>query len=240
MERIVRVCVVSGFEPLRLGLVRTIASQPDMEIAGEASCFADLIANPAMREADIFVVDVDVMSVPGYGPGRVHLAMLNEWLPAFKVLFLGNHEDARVISPDDLPIYMRLDTAGFLLRDGTTARLIQAIRLIAAGTFVCETSVIKRIITKLSHWASVIDEVNTEQQLSEREAEVLAMVAHGSSNKEIAQELFLSEGTVKAHVSHIMTKLNVDRRTDLVRYALTKGVISMTEEQTESEPVQHE
>jgi len=157
---------------------------------------------------------------------------LNEWLPAFKVLFLGNHEDARVISPDDLPLYMRLEATGFLLRDGTTARLLQAIRLIAAGTFVCETTVIKRIITRLSHWASYTDE-QTEQQLSDRETEVLAMVARGSSNKEIAQELFLSEGTVKSHVSHIMAKLNVDRRTDLVRYAYSKGIIPLAEEAAE-------
>jgi len=234
MDRIIRVCVVAGFEPLRVGLARTIAGVGDMDVIGEASGFSDLIANRALREADVFVVDVDVMTAAqGSVTARIPLTQLNEWLPAFKVLFLGNHEDARVISPDDLPLYMRLNATGFLMRDGTTARLIQAIRLVAGGTFVCETSVIKRIITRLSHWAAYTDEPQTELALTARETEVLAMVARGSSNKEIAQELFLSEGTAKSHVSHIIAKLKVDRRADLVRYAFSKGVIPLGDDDGE-------
>lgn len=235
MERIIRVCVVAAFEPLRVGLARTVASAADMEVIGEASDFTDLITHSALREADVFIVDVDVLAaVTQPSSARSPLTQLNEWLPAFKVLFLGNQEDARVISPDDLPMYMRLQATGFLLRDGTAARMLQAIRLIAAGTFVCETGVIKRIITRLSHWASYADEAEREESISERETEVLAMVARGASNKEIAQELFLSEGTVKSHVSHIMAKLKVERRTDLVRYAFSKGVIPLGQETSEN------
>ena len=233
MERVIRVCIMSGFEPLRVGLARTVATVGDMEVVGEASSFADLIAHPALREADVFVVDVDVISAYGSSVASAPLAQLNEWLPAFKILFLGNQENARLISPDDLPMYMRLSATGFLFRDGTAARLIQAIRLVAGGAFVCETSVIKRIITGLSHWASYTDESSSDQggqTLSERETEVLVMVARGYTNKEIAQGIFLSEGTVKSHVSHVMAKLKVDRRADLVRYALSKGVIPLPAE----------
>ena len=127
---------------------------------------------------------------------------------------------------------MRLHTVGFLLKDGSTSRLIEAIRLVAQGTFVCETELIRHILTRLTQWASYSAEEPSRngQQLSERETEVLALVARGFSNKEIAGELFLSEGTVKAHVSHIMAKLAVDRRTDLVRYALTTGLIPLSDE----------
>jgi len=227
MDNIIRVCVIAGFEPLRLGLVKTLGGAPDMEIAGEVTSLADLVTNPAARDADVFVVDVDVLA----GGQRAPITQLNEWMPALKVLFLGNQEDARVISPDDLPVYMRLNTVGFMLRDGPTSRLINAVRLVASGIFVCEYEVIKRILVRLMHWASYTDTTQADHQLTDRELEVLTMIARGASNKEIAQDTFLSEGTVKAHVSHIMTKLRLERRTDLVRFALTKGLVPLNEEQ---------
>src|SRR5919108_6368211 len=140
MDNIIRISIVAGFEPLRLGLVKTLGGAPDMEIAGETTSLGDLISNAAMRDADVFVVDVDALG----GAAQETVAQLNEWLPALNVLFLGNQEDARVISPDDLPGYMRLNTVGFLLREGSTSRLVQAVRLISQGTFVCEAEVIKR------------------------------------------------------------------------------------------------
>ncbi len=229
MENIIRVCVIAGFEPLRLGLVKTLGAAPDIEIAGEATGLADLVTNSAAREADVFVVDVDVLAAGQRERGPI--TQLNEWMPALKVLFLGNREDARVISPDDLPQYMRLNTLGFILRDGPTSRLLNAVRLIASGTFVCETELIKGILTRLMHWASYTDTTQADHQLTDREVEVLTMIAQGASNKEIAQETFLSEGTVKAHVSHVMVKLRLERRTDLVRYALSKGLVPLNEEQ---------
>jgi len=226
MDNIIRVGVIAGFEPLRAGLVKTLGGAPDIEVVGETTSLGDLIANASVRDADVFVVDVDTLA---RGTAQGTVAQLNEWLPALKVLFLGNEEDARVISPDDLPVYMSLNTVGFIFRNGPTARLVEAVRLVAQGTFVCEADVIKRILVKLMHWASYT-ETQTET-LTEREMEVLTMIALGASNKEIAQETFLSQGTVKAHVSHIMSKLRVERRTDLVRVALTKGLVPLNEEQ---------
>jgi DNA-binding NarL/FixJ family response regulator len=77
------------------------------------------------------------------GANRALYTQINEWLPALKVLFLGTQEDARDLSPDDIPSYMRLDTVGFLLKDGPTSRMTDAIRLVASGTFVCETELIR-------------------------------------------------------------------------------------------------
>lgn len=225
---VIKVCIVAPFEPLRLGLVGTIGNIPDMEVVGEVNGLSDLITSPAFREADVLVVDSDSVQ----GANRALYTQINEWLPALKVLFLGTQEDARDLSPDDIPSYMRLDTVGFLLKDGPTSRMIDAIRLVASGTFVCETELIRHILTRLTKWAAYSAEESTRngQQLSERELEVLSLVARGYSNKEVAHELFLSEGTVKAHVSHIMAKLSVDRRTDLVRFALSTGLIPLHDE----------
>jgi DNA-binding NarL/FixJ family response regulator len=220
----IKVCIVAPFEPLRIGLVREIDEAPDMEVVGQAHDLTDLASLAAFREADVLVVD----SVAVLGTRRVTYDQINDWLPMLKVLFLGTEEDARNITPDDIPAYMRLHTVGFLLKDGPTSRMMEAIRLVAGGTFVCETSLIRHILVRLSQAAAYSAEEHTNgQSLSDREMEVLRLVTRGMSNKEIAQDLFLSEGTVKAHVSHIMGKLSVERRTDLVRHALTTGLVPL-------------
>lgn len=223
-----KICVVSPFEPLRLGLVQTINDTPDLEVCGEARDLADLVTKAAFRIADVLVVDSGAVPVENRG---VYI-QIYEWLPQLKVLFLGDEQDTRTISPEDIPTYMRLNTVGFIMKDGPTTRLIDAIRLVASGTFVCETDLIRHILTRLTQWAQYNndDGQRNGQQLSERETEVLTLVARGFSNKEIAHELFLSEGTVKAHVSHIMAKLSMDRRTDLVRYALSTGLVPLQDD----------
>lgn len=222
MEKI-KVCVVVPFEPLRVGLAGTISGAPDMEVIDELEGLAPLPARASFREAHVLVVDSDGL----LGARRSTYDQLNDWLPQLKVLFLGRREDARNLTPDDLPSYMRLDTVGFIYKYGPAERLLEAIRLVNASTFVCETGLIRHILTRLRQWATYSEAETSGSQLSEREMEVLTLVTQGASNKAIAQELFLSEGTIKAHVSHVMGKLGVERRTDLVRYALTKGLISL-------------
>lgn len=224
---VIKVCIVANFEPLKLGLIAAIDAEADLEVVGEADEVSDLFKSSAFRDADVLVVDSSAVLVNALGYSQVQ-----SWLPQLKVLFLGTSEDTRNISPEDIPGYMALNTVGFLLKDGPTARVLEGIRLVAAGAFVCETELIRHILVRLTQWASYsADESGRNgQQLSERETEVLGLVARGQSNKEIARELFLSEGTVKAHVSHIMAKLAVDRRTDLVRFALSTGLVPMTDD----------
>jgi DNA-binding NarL/FixJ family response regulator len=220
--RPIRVVIVAPYEPMRVGLAGVISAAEGMQVVGQCRDLAELAGSGNLRAADVFVVDSDAL----VGARRATYDALAEWLPRLRVLFLGTPDDARNLSPDDIPAYMTLDTVGFLLKDGPTSRIVDAIRLIAARTFVCETELIRHILTRLTQWARYSEEARDGHQLSEREVEVLQLVVAGASNKEIAQELFLSEGTVKAHVSHIMAKLQVERRTDLVRYALTHGLVS--------------
>jgi DNA-binding NarL/FixJ family response regulator len=226
-----KVVVVCPFEPLRIGLVAELKTAPDLQVIGEFRDLSEVVTKAAFREADLLVIDSQAV----LGDNLAVYQQIDEWLPHLKVLFLGTEENARTISPEDIPVYMKLHTVGFMLKDGSTSRIIDGIRLVASGTFVCETELIRHILTRLTQWASYSAEDSTRngQQLSERETEVLTLVARGQSNKEIARELFLSEGTVKAHVSHIMAKLAVERRTDLVRYALSTGLVPMSEDPAE-------
>jgi DNA-binding NarL/FixJ family response regulator len=211
-----------------MGLIQAINDQPDMTIIGHTADLTGLVGMAAtFTEADVLVVD----TLAVLGTRRPTYDKINEWVPALKVLFLGTEEEARSITPEDLPAYMRLNTLGFLLKDGSMSRMFHAIRLVNEGTFVCETSLIRHILLRLSEAAAYSAEGDHNGQvLSAREMEVLTLVTRGMSNREVAQELFLSEGTVKAHVSHIMGKLGVERRTDLVRHALTTGLVPMDEE----------
>lgn len=219
-----KVLTVVSFEPLFLGLKDAISTADDMEIVASVQNLGEMVDHPAFPDADVIIVDAEVLG----GTGAATYQQLLEWLPAMKVLFLGSWEDAKAISPDDLPVYMKLDNVGFIVRDGSSDRLLNAIRLVANGTFVCEIDVIRRILTRLSRYAAEAP-FNDSSRLSERELEVLQLVAGGRSNKEVAMELFLSEGTVKAHVSRIMGKLGVERRTDLVRYAISHGLVDAEE-----------
>lgn len=220
-----KICVVAPFEPLRLGLVEILNDTLDLEVVSEAANLTDLITKGVFRSAEVLVVDSAAVSVENRGI----YTQIYEWLPTLKVLFLGTADDARNIRPEDIAVYMRLHTVGFIMKDGATSRLIDAVRLVAAGTFVCETELIRHILTRLTQWAqyNADDGARNGKHLSEREREVLTLVATSYSNKEIARELFLSEGTVKAHVSHIMAKLEIDRRTDLVRHAISTGLIPL-------------
>jgi DNA-binding NarL/FixJ family response regulator len=223
-----KVCIVVPFEPLRIGLTAELSSAPDLRVIADCQTLSEIIPKAAFREADVLVVDSQAV----LSDSLAVYSQIYEYLPAMKVLFLGTREDYKSIRAEDIPVYMRLHTIGFMLKDGPTSRIIDGVRLVASGTFVCETELIRHILTRLTQWASYSAEDSSRngQQLSERETEVLTLVARGQSNKEIAQELFLSEGTVKAHVSHIMAKLAVDRRTDLVRFALSTGLVPMSDE----------
>src|SRR3989304_1045919 len=163
----IKICIVAPFEPLRLGLVGTIGKVEDLKVVAEVSGLSDLVSKAAFRDADVILVDSDALQ----GAGRGTYVQINEWLPALKVLFLGTREDAYNLSPDDIPAYMRLNTVGFIMKDGPTERLLNAIRLVASGTFVCETELIRRVLIRLTHWASYDDESRGPQQLSERETE---------------------------------------------------------------------
>jgi DNA-binding NarL/FixJ family response regulator len=225
-----KVCVVVPFEPLRIGLVAELSTAPDIRVIGEFRDLSEIVGKPVFREADVMVIDSRAVLADNLAV----YSQIDEWLPTLKVLFLGTQEDARAIRAEDIPTYMKLHTVGFMLKDGPTTRIIDGVRLVASGTFVCETELIRHILTRLTHWASYSAEEPSRNGLSGRETEVLMLAARGQSNKEMARELFLSEGTVKAHVSHIMAKLAVDRRTDLVRHALSTGLIPMSDETAEA------
>jgi two-component system, NarL family, response regulator LiaR len=215
-----RVYIVSAFEPLRVGLADLFAKAPSMiQVLGNVSSLDEMIADDFARQADVLIIDWEV-----YTPTSIYNSQhpLFELLSEARVLFLGNVQEALALQPEAIPV-LNVSTFGFLFKHGSADRLIHAIVLIASGASVIEMAVVKRGFSRfLVQTKETFRELS--KVLSERETEVLVRVVRGCSNKQIARELYLSEGTIKAHVSRIMAKLRVERRTELVAYGLTNGL----------------
>jgi DNA-binding NarL/FixJ family response regulator len=170
--------------------------------------------------ADVLVIDMSALEHTD--PSEVN-RLLMPLVPNMRALFLGNSEDTAEQGYESIAPTMMLDTVGFIYRHGSASKLVNAVELVAAGIFVCETDVIKRNLIRVAKTLAA-PPPSTEGPLSEREVEVLGLIARGLSNREIARELFVTEGTAKAHVSRIMAKTGVDRRAGLVRYAIENGI----------------
>jgi DNA-binding NarL/FixJ family response regulator len=211
--------IVATFEPMRRGLAEILSGAPEVDLLGVAPSL-DVMVDEEGYKADVVVIDLHAI----LGTDTAAIAQrIVEWIPKMKILFLGDAQEAMSQGFESLSPTLMLHTVGFMFRTGSAKRLVRAVELVGTGTFVCETDVIKTALGRLAK--SAVSVVNTDGQLSEREVEVLALVARGRTNREIARELFVSEGTIKAHVSHIMSKAGVERRSNLVKYALDHGIL---------------
>lgn len=223
----IRVYVVADFEALRIGLKSVLESEPGFEKAGESAAIDAMLADRASQRADVLLVDVKVLS-------RATQEELARWLssspPSLRVLVFGSHSEALGLTAETVASLLTCTGLGFMFDHGTVDRLVQAIRLVAGGTFVCECEMgfFRELWGRLRTLARQGTR-RVEEHLSERELEVLLLVAEGLSNKQIAEHLYLSEGTVKVHVSRIIAKLGLERRTELVRYAIGKGLTLLDE-----------
>jgi DNA-binding NarL/FixJ family response regulator len=219
--------VVADFEALRIGLTSVLESDPGLAKAGEAAAIDAMLADRASQRANVLLLDVKLLA-------RASRDEIARWLAAspgdFRVLVFGSTSDALGLGAEPLAALMACGGLGFLFDHGTVERLVQAIRLVAAGTFVCECDL--ELVREMWGRLQTLARQGTrrvEEHLSERELEVLLLVAEGLSNKQIAEHLFLSEGTVKVHVSRVIAKLGLERRTELVRYAIGKGLTLLDE-----------
>jgi len=216
-----RVYVAADFEALRIGLSSILDAGPGLAKSGEAASIEAMVADSASHRADVVLIDARLLP-------RTPVDSLRRWLaeasPLRRVLVFGSNTEAAALSGELLATLLESGSLGLMFNHGTVERLLDAIRLVASGSFVCECDM--QVLKELARRFRAVPETGRalEEHLSERELEVLLLVAEGLSNKQIAEHLFLSEGTVKVHVSRIIAKLGMERRTELVRYAIGKGL----------------
>ena len=214
MEK-VRILIVDDHPVVREGLRVLISSDSALEIIGEA--FDGLEAVAKTRELKPAVILMDL--IMPHMDGIQAIREIRKVSPATRVLIMTSFaEDERILSA------IKAGATGYILKDSFPEELLKAIHSTARGDPTLSPSVALKIFREIREEPGT---GSTEEELTERELEVLKLVAHGLSNQEIALQLSLSEWTVRSRVSEILSKLNLTNRTQAALYALRKKIVEL-------------
>jgi two-component system, NarL family, nitrate/nitrite response regulator NarL len=211
-----RVLLVDDHQLFRSGVRALLARQPDIEVVGEAADGLDGVQQARQLRPDIVLLD---LHMPGVG-GREAVRTLSEDLPDTRVLMLTVSEDA-----DDLLDTLNAGAAGYLLKNIDTEYFVEAIRRAAAGDSVVSPEMTGKLVAGLKR-AGAAPPAPEKDLLSPREREVLAALARGASNKDLARQFDLAESTVKIHVQNILRKLKLNSRVQAAVYAVRHGIVA--------------
>jgi len=210
----VRVLVADDQAMVRAGFRMLLSREEDIEVVGEAADGAAAVREAERLRPSVVLMDIRMPELDGLEATRRILA----GDPQARVL---------VLTTFDLDEYvyeaLRAGASGFVLKDDPPESLLAAIRVVAAGEALLSPTVTRRVISRFARLPSP-SPVPALTGLTAREREVLRLVARGLSNAEIARELFISEGTVKTHVTHLLTKLDLRDRVQAVVLAYRSGL----------------
>lgn len=204
-------------QPLFREALRTLISlQPDLEIVGEAGNGAEVVRLAKTLNPNVVLMDLQMPVLDGVAATR----RLQVEQPGCRVIALTTFDDDEYVFD-----CLRSGAVGYLLKDAPSAELFAAIRAAARGESFLQPSVTTRVIAE---FARLSDQPNISstlvEPLSDREREILRLISNGSSNREIAEKLFITEGTVKNHVTNILSKLDVRDRTQAALKARELGI----------------
>jgi DNA-binding NarL/FixJ family response regulator len=213
----VRVVIADDQGMVRSGFTTLLNSEPDIEVVGEAVNGQEAITRAIQLRPDVILMDVRMPVLDGLQATRQITAM-------------DDGPRVLVLTTFDLDDYvyqaLRWGASGFLLKDASARELAEAVRVVAAGDALLSPSVTRRLIVEFARMGAPRGPSRkTLQDLTERETEVLALVAQGLSNAEIAGRLVVAEQTVKTHVSRILMKLGLRDRTQAVVLAYETGLV---------------
>jgi two-component system response regulator NreC len=208
-----RILLADDHVTVRHGLKLLVESQDDMEVVAEASDGAAAVQLAMECRPDVVVMDV---SMPGMN-GLVATQTLRRMLPSAAIVTLTRHADDAYLQE-----LLRAGASAYVLKQSAPAELLQAIRATGAGGQYVDSSLTARVTAGFLGREGRMGSRGTTA-ITEREAEVLRLIASGYSNKEIAQQFDLSVKTVEAHKANAMRKLDLNSRIDIVRYAILQG-----------------
>jgi DNA-binding NarL/FixJ family response regulator len=206
----VRILVTDDHPVVRAGLSGMLSGEPDFEVVGEAQNGKEAVAFVGELKPDVVLMDLRMPEMDGV----TAIGHIKSDHPDVQILVLTTYE-----SDADILRAIETGATGYLLKDTPREELFGAIRTVAQGQSPLAPGVAARLMQRVRD--------PEEEGLSTREIEVLELVAHGTSNKEIAKQLWVSETTVKSHMLHIFDKLGVTDRTAAVTEALKRGIIRL-------------
>jgi len=214
MSEPITVMIVDDHEMVRNGAKGYLEVQPEISVVAEAESGTD-----AVRLAREFIPDVVLMDLVMPGMDGVEATRkVKDISPRTQIIILTSfHEDEHIFPA------LQAGAISYLLKDVKASELVEAIRLASKGEATLHPRVAARLIKQFSHGEP--DRSNLFTELTEREVEVLALIARGFKNQKIAEDLVISNGTVKGHVSNILSKLHLADRTQAAVYAWQQGIV---------------
>jgi NarL family two-component system response regulator LiaR len=229
----IRVLVADDHAIVRKGLCALLATEPGIEVVGEAQDGSEAIAQVQTLRPDVVLMDLAMPGMDGLEATR----RITASQPGARVLVLTSYSGDEQIFPA-----IRAGALGYLLKDASPHELVQAIRQIHDGESSLHPTIARRLLSELSpgRGRSPSPRVPSPQRqvadlLTDRETEVLLLVAEGATNRQIAEQLAISEATVRSHMRKILSKLNLTSRTQAALFALRQGLAPLGEP---SEPAQ--
>jgi DNA-binding NarL/FixJ family response regulator len=215
----IRVLIADDQQLVREGLRVLLDLIPDICVVGEASNGTEAVERARRLKPDVILMDVQMPELDGVAATR----QIQEICPQVRVIILTTFDDDEYVFEG-----LRAGAAGYLLKDVPSEQLAEAIRAAARGEAFIQPSVTRKVVAEFTRMAER-ERVRREQPLIEplsaRELEVLALLAESLSNQEIADRLYIAPGTVKNHVSNILSKLNARDRTQAVLQAKELGLL---------------
>jgi DNA-binding NarL/FixJ family response regulator len=217
----IRVLVADDHAIVRKGICALLATEAHIEVVGEAADGQGVIEQAARLEPDVVLMDLVMPGIDGLEATR----QITAHRPETRILVLTSFAGVDKIMPA-----IKAGALGYLLKDSDPEVLVESIRQVYCGNSWLHPSVARALLEEVARATGDPRAEDRTVALTEREAEVLRLVARGWCNQEIAHSLTISEATVRAHVSHILAKLDLTSRTQAALYALRKGWASLVDE----------
>jgi two-component system response regulator NreC len=212
----IRILIADDHAILREGIRALLSMSQDLEIIGEAADGADAIEQCRRFHPDVVLLDI---AMPGLGGLEAALEIKKE-SPRTKILVLTQYDDREYIRR-----FLKIGVSGYILKKAVSAELAAAIRAVHRGGLVLDPNIAREAMDGAEATNSPSKGSEAYDLLTDREKEVLKLVAEGKSNKEVAETLGISVKTAMSHRERLMEKLEIHNRTDLIRFALRQGVI---------------
>ena len=213
----IRVLIVDDQVLVRTGFRRILEEETDIDIVGEAGTGEEAVDLTIELKPDVVLMDIRMPRMDGIE--ATERLLTSENVPDTKILMLTTFDLEEYVYDA-----LQAGASGFLLKDSPPRELAAAVRIIARGDAVLSPTITKRLIRELTRRPSRVDTARFEV-LTGREREVLRLLAQGFANVEIAEQLFISEATVKTHVSHVLAKLQLRDRSQAIVRAYESGLV---------------
>ena len=217
----VRVLIADDHTIVREGVRALLALYPDIEVLGEAADGKEAIDRTVELNPEVVLMDI---AMPGLG-GLEATLEIRKLCPQVKILVLTQHENKEYVQR-----FLKAGASGYVLKKAAGTELVSAIRMVRQGGIYLQGPIASSVVGESMGMGQVEDGEGGYDSLSDREKQVLKLLAEGQSNKEIADLLCLSIKTVMAHRANIMEKLGIHNRVELVKYAIRRGLIQVQPE----------